>query len=166
MNMGRLMLLTFRITGHFSLFFARLSLRYLEKSWYYQPFWVWQGHPNFGETHIVASMVSLAFMRFFGISGLNSFGCWQRHPLQLSQKIFICFVFSQTNLKCQDLKSGGFFEVISVVFKGSTVNLFSELSTKAANRLLLFRYLHKNWTQQVFLYIAKIDIWEACQACF
>lgn len=52
----------------------------------------------------------------------------------------------------------GFFEVISVVFKGSTVNLFSELSTKAANRLLLFRYLHKNWTQQVFLYIAKIDI--------
>lgn len=33
--MGRLMLLTFRITGHFSLFFARLSLRYLENSWYY-----------------------------------------------------------------------------------------------------------------------------------
>ena len=44
-----------------------------------------------------------------------------------------------------------FFDVISVFFKGSTVNLFSELSTKAANRLLLFRYLHKNWTQQVFL---------------
>ena len=165
MNMGRLMLLTFRITGHFSLFFARLSLRYLEKSWYFQPFWVWQGHPNFGETHIVASMVSLAFMRWGSLEYQASFGCWQRHPLQLSQKTFICFV-SQTNLKCQDLKSGVFFEVISVVFKGSTVNLFSELSTKAANRLLLFRYLHKNWTQQVFLYIAKIDIWEACQACF
>ena len=39
-----------------------------------------------------------------------------------------------------------------------------EFSTKAANRLLLFRYLHKNWTQQVFLLIAKIDIWE--EACF
>ena len=166
MNMGRLMLLTFRITGHFSLFFARLSLRYLEKSWYYQPFWVWQGHPNFGETHIVASMVSLAFMRWGSLEYQASFGCWQRHPLQLSQKTYLlCLSSDKSEMSRLEVWSG-FFEVISVVFKGSTVNLFSELSTKAANRLLLFRYLHKNWTQQVFLYIAKIDIWEACQACF
>ena len=64
--MGRLMLLTFRITGHFSLFFARLSLRYLENSWYYTFGALSESGKDARETlkgDIVASMASLAFMR-------------------------------------------------------------------------------------------------------
>ena len=68
MNMGRLMLLTFRITGHFSLFFARLSLRYLENSWYYtlgafrSPSEADKDARETLKRDIVASMASLAFM--------------------------------------------------------------------------------------------------------
>ena len=162
MNMGRLMLLTFRITGHFSLFFARLSLRYLEKSWYFQPFWVWQGHPNFGGLDGLFSLYEVLW-------NIRPQLIWMltTTPFATQPENFYLLCLSSDKSEMSRLEVwSGFFEVISVVFKGSTVNLFSELSTKAANRLLLFRYLHKNWTQQVFLYIAKIDIWEACQACF
>ena len=60
---------------------------------------------------------------------------------QLSQKTLFSY------LLCLPDKSE-MSRVFSGIFKGFKV---SELSTKAANRLLLFRYLHKNWTQQVFL---------------
>ena len=127
-------------------FFARLSLRYLENSWYYtlgafrSPSEADKDARETLKRDIVASMASLAFMTRWGL-GLLIWMLTTTPHFNSARKLcsHICFV-SQTNLKCQE-----YFRVFSKVL------VFSELSTKAANRLLLFRYLHKNWTQQVFL---------------
>ena len=153
MNMRRrLMLLTFRITGHFSLFFARLYLGYITKA-------LLAGSDKAALETLKTSTVWPRWPLYEASPA--SFGCWQRHPFQLSQKTLLVFALDLSEQKLDKVWNVKTLEIEFGYFQ--KVNK-SVLCTKAANRLLLFRYLHKNWTQQVFLLIAKIDIWE--EACF
>ena len=99
-------------------FFARLSLRYLENSWYYtlgafrSPS---EADKDARETlmrDIVASMASLAFMTRWGL-GLLIWMLTTTPHFNSARKLcsHICFV-SQTNLKCQE-----YFRVFSKVLK-------------------------------------------------